>query len=332
MLRPATREDVVECYRAILGREPEDAGVPDGHLLGRPLLRDIIAKFSHSSELRAKHLRSNIALDRASEPDYLAKSIHGVQSVQAYYGHYGFLTEALTADAFDALIASRATLYVQQAGRAEHRVVVTATHERHEEGELQLQLRNELGVLYVMGATIVPGEVFRLPDRHVLLISRMQGVRGVFFGIRHATKAFGDIHPKAVLFAALQGLADALGIGAILGVAATNQIAFGKCQDEALVSGYDDFFTAAGAERWDEHFFLLRPDWERTPSRPADRAHFKRAERKRRRKREITAFAASEARKWLKKRLAHAGWCAGLPSSAELGDARPSADSAASGH
>jgi uncharacterized protein VirK/YbjX len=300
MLRAARRKDVVECYRAILGREPEDGQVADGHLNARPALGDVVATLAHSSELRAKHLRSNMAFDRAREPNYLAKSFRGIESVQAYYGHYGFLVEALTAPVLDTLIAGAAVLHVHQSDGSEHRVLVTATHDRHEEGELQLQLHDENASLYVLGATIAPGEIFGLADRHVLLISRMQGVPGAFLAIRHATKAFGDIQPKAVLLAAAEGLASGLGLRTILAVAASNQLASTKCGADALVKSYDEFFTAAGAEPWGDGFFRLDLARERAAPAAASRAHAKRAERRRRLRGQITAGAAGETRRWLK--------------------------------
>lgn len=300
MLRPARPADVIECYRAILGREPESESAVDGHLRGRALLGDVVAKLAHSRELRARHLRSNIAFDRARDPDYLAKSLRGIGSVQAYYGHYGFLVEALTAPKLHALLAGHAVLHVQRGEGSEHRVLLTATHERHEEGELQLQLHDGCSVLYVMGATIVPGEVFGLPDRHVLLISRIQGVPGAFLAIRQATKAFGDIQPRAVLLAAAEGLASGLGLRTILAVTASNQLASDKCQADALARSYDDFFTAAGAEPWGEGFFHLDLARELETPAAASRAHARRAERRRQVRREIAAAAASEARRWLK--------------------------------
>jgi uncharacterized protein VirK/YbjX len=300
MLRPARRKDVIECYRAILGREPESASTAEGYLQGGALLRDLVAKLAHSSELRAKHLRSNIAFDRATDPDYLAKSFRGIESVQAYYGHYGFLVEALTAPTLHTLLAGQAILHVQRGDRSEHRILLTATHERHEEGELQLQLHDGYFVLYVLGATIVPGEVFGLPDRHVLLISRLQGVPGAFLAIGQATKAFGDIQPKAVLLAAAEGLASGLGLRTILAVAAGNQLASDKCRAEDLVKSYDNFFTAAGAEPWGDGFFRLDLARELQTPAAASRAHAKRAERRRRLRREVTAAAAGETRRWLK--------------------------------
>ena len=299
-MRPASRKDVIECYRVILGREPENAIVADGHLVGRPLLRDLISNFSQSSELRAKHLRTNLALDRAKDPNYLARSFSAPQRLQLYFGHYAYLVETLTDSAVHELISCHENVYEHQVDRAEYRVVLTATHERHEEGELQLQLQLDCVALYVMGVTIVPGEALGLPDRHAILISRMQGVPRAFSEIRKATKDFGDIHPKAVLFAALQGIARTLGVKAILGVAATNQIAFDKCPADTLEKTYDEFFTAAGAERWAEQFFLLAADAERKASTAGSRSHIKRAERKRRLKDEITLSAANQARNWMK--------------------------------
>ena len=297
----ANRKDVIECYRVMLGREPENATMADGHLRGRPLLRDLISNFSRSTEFRAKYLRTNLALDRAREPDYLARSFNWPQRLQLYFGHYSYLLERFTDSAVHELISCHENVYARQVDRADYRVLLTATHERHEEGELQLQLQLNCVALYVMGITIVPGEAVGLPDRHGILISRMQGVPRAFPEIRQATKDFGEIHPKAVLFAALQGVMQALDITAILGVAATNQVAFDKSPPDALEKTYDEFFTAAGAERWGEQFFLLAADRERKASTAGSRAHIKRAERKRRLKDEITASAADQARNWMKR-------------------------------
>lgn len=298
MFRPATRADVDECYRAILGREPEDGRITDGHLRGQPLLRDVVAKLAGSGELKARNLYSNIAFERAREPNYLARSFGEMQRVRAYFGHYGFLTEALAEPALQALITRRPTVYAHAASAADCRVVVTATHERHEEGELQLQLLFDDEVLYVMGVTVVPGELLGLADRHALLISRMQGVAGAFWEIRQATKGFGDIHPRAVLLAALRGIAEGLGIAAIAGVAGANQLAWRPGKGDAYAKTYDEFFAAAGAVPLGRDFHLLAPAPERKAAAPVSRAHARRAERRRRLRAEITTAAAGETRRW----------------------------------
>ena len=302
MLRPARRADVIECYRAILGRDPETASAVDGHLHGRALLADVVAKLAQSSELRARHLRSNLAFERAREPDYLAKSFREIERVRAHYGHYGFLVEALGARALQTLLGAHAVLHVRSEARSEHRVLLTATHERHEEGELELQLHDGSAVLYVMGVTIVPGEVFALPDRHVLLISRIQGAPGAFLAIRQATKAFGDIQPRSVLLAAAEGLARGLGLRTVLAVASRNQLTGHKAQADAVAKSYDDFLALAGAEPWREDFFRLDLARERRGHTAATRSHVKRAERRRRLKDAIAAGAANEVARWLKPR------------------------------
>jgi uncharacterized protein VirK/YbjX len=300
MMQPASRKDVIECYRVILGREPENAIAADAHLAGRPLVRDLISNFSQSAELRGRHLRTNLVLDRARQPDYLARSLDWTQRLQVYFNHYGYLLERFTDSTIHELISCHETLHELNVGGAAYRILLTATHERHEEGELQLQLQLDCVALYVMGITIVPGAAFGLPDRHAVLISRMQGVPRAFQEIRKATKDFGEIHPKAALLAALQGVMQAVGMTTILGVAATNQVAFDKSPADALEKTYDDFFAAAGGQRWGEHFFLLASDRERPTSAALSRSHAKRAERKRRLKDEISASAADHAQRWLR--------------------------------
>jgi uncharacterized protein VirK/YbjX len=300
MLRPASREDVVECYRAVLGRAPEDGYVPDGHLVGRPLVRDVVAKLAMSGELKARLLRSNVAFERAREPDYLAKSFDDSQRVQAYFGHYGHLVDALSDEGLLALITGHATLYRHRTTRADYRVALTATHDRHEEGELQLQFFRQDALIYVMQVTIVPGRLLGLADDRAFLISRMQGAPGAFLEIRQATKDLGEIDPKAALFAALEGIADALGIAAIVGVAGVNQLAYDEGRAETFLRHYDAFFTAAGGERRGDRFFLMAAGRTRKAAVSASRSHAKRATRKRRRKGEIAAAVAFETRTWLR--------------------------------
>lgn len=52
---PATREDVLACYRYILGREPESEAVVARHLARRASLGDLRAGFLGSAEFRNRH-------------------------------------------------------------------------------------------------------------------------------------------------------------------------------------------------------------------------------------------------------------------------------------
>lgn len=49
-LREASRDDVVECYRTFLNREPESAARIDEHLADRPSLWELIRRFAASQE------------------------------------------------------------------------------------------------------------------------------------------------------------------------------------------------------------------------------------------------------------------------------------------
>jgi uncharacterized protein VirK/YbjX len=299
LLRPAQRGDVVECYRTVLGREPESWNAIEQYIARRPLVRDVISDFSKSGELRSRLLRSNLALHRAREPHYLARTLHGMRSVQAYFGSYSFLIDTLSPSALNTLIEGHAPLHVHQFGRVDYRIVMTATHEHHDEGELQVQFCKNGVVLYVMGITVVPGDTLGMGEDHVLLISRMQGVGGTFLELSRATKDYGDIHPKAVLIAAIKGFAMAVGIDVIAGVSAKNQLAFRPARADDFIRNYDKFFEDTGAERWSEDFFIIQTRGDQKLIMHGDRSHRRRAERKRHFKAEITANAAKEAAGWL---------------------------------
>ena len=289
LLRTASRPDVVECYRAILGREAESAEVVDGHLFGRPLLKDTIAEFARSSEIRFRFL---------TQPNYLAKSLDFPQRVLAHFTHYNFLFQALTAPAFQSLITSKSTLYELRNENKIYRVTASA-HNRYEEGELLLRMNIGSIPIYCLGVTIVPGEVLSMAQSHVLLISRVQGARGAYGDIHQAARDFGDIHPSAVLLACVRGLATAIGVEVMAGVAAVNQPLFGAAPTETFMRAYDEFFAAAGAERCGDFFIFESKPKRRSPAL-ASRPHARRAERKRRVKAEISAMVALEVSNWMK--------------------------------
>ena len=68
-----------------------------------------------------------------------------------------------------------------------------------------------------------PGWVVKSEAAEVLLITRLQGTRGCRPEIRLVRKAFHEFSPRKLLLAALQGIADAFGIGELEAVCATNQ-------------------------------------------------------------------------------------------------------------
>jgi uncharacterized protein len=123
------------------------------------------------------------------------------------------------------------------------------------EGELRLGFRVDEVLTYCLQFTIVPGWVLQSKERHVVFISRVQGMKGHYEQIRCATKSLREVAPPALLMAALQGIADAWGIGAMAGISAQSQYCYDESAAGLFRQTYDDFFLALGATRTTKDFF-----------------------------------------------------------------------------
>ena len=134
--------------------------------------------------------------------------------------------------------------------------------------------------VFNLSFTIVPGWVVKSEAAEILLITRLQGTKGSRPQIKLARKAFHEFFPRKLLLAALQGIADAFGIGELEAVCATNQRAYTKKCAATFKSGYDDFFAEMGMVKTAAGFYSTPIPIEGRPL-----ASFKRRNRSRARKR-----------------------------------------------
>jgi uncharacterized protein VirK/YbjX len=125
-----------------------------------------------------------------------------------------------------------------------------------DEGELSLHLQVDGAAVFVLSFTVVPGWVVESKAADVLLITRLQGVPGVFAQIHRVTKALHDVAPGALLVAALQGIAEAWEIREMAGVCARNHRSYEEACAAQLTAAYDAFFTELGAVRNGKELFV----------------------------------------------------------------------------
>lgn len=149
------------------------------------------------------------------------------------------------------------------------------------EGEILLRLQVNGAELYALQFTIVPGWLLASPDESILLVLRLQGVKGGFEQICSATKDFKEVAPPALLVAALQGFAEAWGVRQMAGVCARSQHSYVLNSDLSLETAYDDFFVELGAERVSPNFFMTSLPLPEKPIDRIGRSHRSRAKRKR---------------------------------------------------
>jgi len=157
-----------------------------------------------------------------------------------------------------------------------------------QEGELSLNYLVDGEAVFILSFTIVPGWTVGSARPDVLLISRIQGTKGRYRQISLAMKTFHNVAPPAVLLAAAQGVACALGIGEIASVSAAIQICYAPEFVDVLTTAYDDFFAELGIAKNAKGFFLTPVPIEDKPLAVIKKGHKLRTREKREFKRQIT--------------------------------------------
>jgi hypothetical protein len=169
---------------------------------------------------------------------------------------------------------------VLQAGARAH-MTLGYSKDFEKEGELSLHLIVDGAPVFVLSFTVVPGWVVNSSAADVLLISRLQGVRGYYSQIRLVTKALHDVAPAALLLAALAGFATTFGINEIAGVCATRQSSYTSELANFYEDAYDDFFVELGLERNSANFFVSKIPLNEKPLTSVKRGHKLRTKKKR---------------------------------------------------
>ncbi len=158
-----------------------------------------------------------------------------------------------------------------------------------DEGEMSLIFEVYGKAVFVLSFTIVPGSVVHSEAPEVMLISRLQGVRGCQDEIRLATKTLFDIAPPALLVATLCGIAEAYGIDAMAAINATMkpEFHFYPGEDAHIQEAYDGFFMELGAIKSPTGFYLSPLPPIEKPMTLIKRGHKTRTQRKRAFKRQL---------------------------------------------
>ena len=189
-------------------------------------------------------------------PDYLARGFTGTECVSCFLHHYKRIHAALPESVLRQILQGNITLYeVAEGGNRFAFTMGLPDRNVDKEGELSLDLRVDGKKIFDLCFTIVPGWVLKSEAPEALLISRLQGLPGCCPQIKAARKALNDYSPRILLLAALQGIGDALGVGEIEAVSATNQMSYIKGCSALFKNGYDGFFTKAGMVKTSVGFY-----------------------------------------------------------------------------
>jgi uncharacterized protein VirK/YbjX len=189
--------------------------------------------------------------------NYLVRGFTVAERAACFLYHYKRLLSALPDSLLRRTLREDVAIYEIPEGA--NRVVLTMGMSRpsFKEGELSLHLQVDEEIVFVLSFTIIPGWVVKSQAEEILLITRLQGVKGTYPPISYATKTLHDVAPDALLFAALQGIANAFGISKIAAVSGARQSYYNEDDAAAFKEAYDDFFTKLGIPKSAAGFFRV---------------------------------------------------------------------------
>jgi uncharacterized protein VirK/YbjX len=216
--------------------------------------------------------------------DYLARGLSTVDRASCFRHHYSRIASGLPAELLREVLCKGATLLEKTDGEDHYAIVLGHAHTEVREGELYLELRMNGEKVYVLQFTVVPGEVVSSAAEDVILVSRLQGMKGCYAQVHSATRAFRDVAPPVLLMAVLQGVAQALDIHELAAVSATSQFSYLPEYAERFVEAYDQFFLEAGAIRSSRIFLTCALPLE---EKPVEGTHKTRTKKKRVYRREL---------------------------------------------
>ena len=186
---------------------------------------------------------------------YLVRGLSSTERASSFSHHYRRLNAIFPSSILRKILYKDLTLIKKQVD--DHVLSVRLGLARREvrEGELALALLVDGVTVYILQFTIVPGWVVKSSVADVLLVSRLQGMKGCYSQVRLATKAFLDIAPPALLLASLHGIATACGIDEMAGISAASQFSHVDDHTDSFRTAYDDFWVELGAKKTSASFF-----------------------------------------------------------------------------
>ena len=212
---------------------------------------------------------------------YLSKNLTTSKRASALFYNYKYLSSVLC-DTFLYDIANGwASIYENDVGEDNYSIVMGISKPFFNEGEISLELLSNSDRVFVFSFTIVPGSIIESDKETAIFLTRVQGVRGAFELIKRATKDMRDTSPPYILFAALSGIATALGISCICGVNSANQVCDAGSDTSSFDSLYDSLFSSLGAVRGSNGMFYFDIPLHEKPLGLVKRYHRSRTNKKR---------------------------------------------------
>lgn len=236
-----------------------------------------------------------------SQRDYLARGMKAHERVRCVLSHYRFEDATFDAAWLGAVYGGGGLPLWQHEGDGSSLALTLAMAPRQDpEGELTLALLVDGQVLHRLSWTWVEGALFGLDLPILPFVTRNDGLWRDAGGAFDAfERVFPNNSPSFFCFAALQGLAQALGIDRVAAVRADAHVAPAGRQDaqraSAFENAYDGFWRILGGAEHDARSFLVPLPFYLKPLQDMPSKHRKRAAQRREHWRAIGDAARTSA-------------------------------------
>jgi uncharacterized protein VirK/YbjX len=189
----------------------------------------------------------------------------------------GYLQERLRRSFFREIEQPRQALW-RLTDERRYSIWLSGDPGRHLEGDFELAFKLDGIPIYILSFSIGPNLADPAAGDVAMLVGRVQGERGRLDDIRLATKTLKGISPAALLVSAAEGIALALKLPHICGVAGSEQLS--RLRLGAEYFDYDGFWESLSGRRIGGWYQFDAPFPHKPPSQTA--AHHRRRARQRR--------------------------------------------------
>ena len=239
-----------------------------------------------------------------SHRDYLVRGLSPRQRVQCALSHYRFEETSFNAAYKQAVYAgSGLALWQHEANGSRFLIRLEMASRMNAEGDLTIALVADGKVLHRLSFSWVDGAIAGLPPGLVPFVARNQG-RWLDSGAAFEAfeSAFPNNSPSFFCFAAMQGVAQAVGMDQVAAVKCTAHIAYDPLDMKHFANAYDGFWKILGGVEMPGDTWLISLPFYLKPLADMPSKHRKRAAQRR----EYWRAIGDSARATLQRHLLHA--------------------------
>ena len=239
-----------------------------------------------------------------SHRHYLVKGLSSRQRVQCVLSHYRFEETSFDAVYKQAVYLNGGlALWQHEANGSRFLIRLEMASRMNAEGDLTIALVADGKVLHRLSFSWVDGAIAGMPAGLLPFIARNQG-RWTDSGpaFEAFENAFPNNSPSFFCFAAMQGVAQAVGVEQVVAVKCTSHIAYDPLEVKHFANAYDGFWKILGGSEMAGDTWLIPLPFYLKPLADMPSKHRKRAAQRR----EYWRAIGDSARATLQRHLLHA--------------------------